>query len=53
MPVGILTDVIIALTGGIIGCLLGGQTSRSMEKDTERHAWDRGNRNGNRLDSEG
>ena len=23
MPVGILTDVIITLTGGIIGCLLG------------------------------
>lgn len=33
MPVGILTDVIITLTGGIIGCLLG----PDFQKHGKRH----------------
>lgn len=53
MPVGILTDVIITPHRWNNRVSFRVQTSRSMEKDTERHAWDRGNRNGNRLDSEG
>ena len=32
MPVGILTDVIIALTGGIIGCLLGSRLPEAWKK---------------------
>ena len=32
MPVGILTDVIITLTGGIIGCLLGARLQEAWKK---------------------
>lgn len=32
MPVGILTDVIITLTGGIIGCLLGARLPEAWKK---------------------